>query len=132
MMRMLSRPALGLGPFTVHRLGNPFLGQDLEDLVDVEGISAEIIDVMGRLPEGVLGQYQVKYDECQRLLSSGGVTGLYRGGRCLKQLYEDVRNEEERPRPRPGGPPPAGGFPWIPVIAVGALGVGAAVFFATR
>jgi hypothetical protein len=131
-MRMLSRPALGVGPFATQRLGSPFLGLDLDDLFDAEGLSASIIDVLGRLPDSVKGRYQAKYDECQRQLSAGGIEALYKGGRCLKELYDDVRNEEGRQRPPTGQRPPESGFPWIPVVAVGALGVAAAVYFALR
>lgn len=130
-MRMLSRPALGVGPFATPRLGSPFLGISLDD-IDVEGISSSIIDLMGRLPDSVKGRYEAKYNECQRILAEGGIEGLYRGGRCLKELYEEVRNEDERQRQTPPAPRPEGGFPWIPVVAVGALGVGAAVYFALK
>ena len=137
MMRLLSRPGLGNGPFATPRLGNPFrayLGQ-FED-IDVESLSSGIIDLLGRLPEGLLGQYQARYDECQRKLGEGGVIGLYQGGRCLKELYEDVReavDREERPPTPPGTrPPPGGGFPWLIVGAVAAIGVGTAIYFIAR
>ena len=139
MMRLLSRPGLGIGPFATARLGNPFqpyLGQDLSDLVDVEAISAEIIDLMGRLPENLLGQYRAKYEECQRKLGEGGVVGLYQGGRCLKNLYEDIREslrrQESQPPPPGGTRPSEAGFPWLVVGAVAAVGVGVAVYFVAR
>jgi hypothetical protein len=138
MMRLLSRPGLGMGPFAMARLGNPFqpyLGQDISDLFDPETISAEIVNLMGRLPENLLGQYRAKYDECQRKLGDGGVMGLYQGVRCLKNLYEDIREslrrEDERPPPT-GTRPPEAGFPWLVVGAVAAVGVGVAVYFVAR
>lgn len=140
MMRLLSRPGLGNGPFSGPRLGNPFtpyLGQDFLEDIDVEGISSGIIDLMGRLPEGLLGQYRARYEECQRKLGEGGVIGLYQGGRCLKNLYEDVRESVRRQEEGGGAAPPVrppqgGGFPWLIVGAVAAVGVGAAVYFIAR
>lgn len=137
MMRLLSRPGMGHGPFAGPRLGNPFLGQDIGDLLDVDALSTELVDLMSRLPDNLLGQYRTRYDECQRRLSSGGVVGLYQGGRCLKNLYEDVREslrQEGTRSPAPPGtrPPEGGGFPWLIVGGVAAVGVGVAIYFVAR
>jgi hypothetical protein len=110
------------------------LGQELPDVGQLTG---EIRGLIDRLPEDLLGVYQAKLDECDRLLAAGGVTGLFTGGRCLYRLFQElkdvVREEEERRAVpisvRPPAAPPE--FPYVPV-AIAAAGALVLLYVATR
>lgn len=119
----------GLSGLRRHKLG------DVDDLLDVGNLTREIEDLLGRMPEDLVGKYRPEYDECRRKLDDGGVTGLYRGGRCLYDLFQEMksamRDRESRPISTRPPPPPSSGFPWIPVALAGVAGLGV-LYFVTK
>lgn len=112
----------------------PALGQDIEDIFNVDALRDEILDLLDRVPSNLQGAYRAEFDECERQIREGGVTGLYTGGKCLYDLVREMRGSlrpDEEPPP-PGVPRPVEpGFPWLPVAIVGIAGLGA-LYFLTR
>lgn len=112
----------------------PSLG---EEGPDISALTKLIQDAMKDLPPEVLGKYQDRYKGCQNMMAKGGVVGLATGGKCLYDLYEDIKKEMKHPTPTPPPapmpymPPPAPGFPVLPVIAAVA-GAGLVLFGVTQ
>ncbi len=78
---------------------------------DIEGLIKGITEIIGKLPSNVAGQYRADLDECKAKVADGGLLGLVTGGKCLYDLFQDVkdalRREEERPVPVPIGTTPS-------------------------
>lgn len=125
-------PSLFRSPYGLS--GAVHLGQGLDDVFDVGGLTRDVEDLLGRMPDDLLGTFQPRYEECLRKLDSGGATGLYSGGRCLYGLFQDMKDAMRDRESRPIStrqPSPSSGFPWIAVGIAGAAGL-AALYFATR
>lgn len=126
------RPAFFRSPYGLS--GPVSLGQDVDDILDVGGLTRDVEELLGRMPDDLLGTFQPRYEECLRKLDSGGVTGIYSGGRCLYGLFQDMKDamRDRESRPISTRPPAApSGFPWIPVALAGAAGL-VALYFATK
>jgi hypothetical protein len=112
------------------------LGQEFEDIFDVDRIRSGIFDLLDQFPEGALKETdRVKLAECERILERDSAADLLRGGKCLYDLFQEVKESlrGEQARPPVRLPPPPGAFPIIPVlIGVGGLGVAAVIYFVTR
>lgn len=113
----------------------PFLGQDFEDLVNLDGWRNEIVELLGKVPDESLGKYQSKFDDCEKKIADGGL-GLITGGKCLYDLVRELRGflkDEPTPKPPKATPtaPAESGFPIVPVAIGGAVILGA-LFFLTR
>lgn len=103
----------------------PRLGQG----PDIDSLTQGIRDLLREVPPEVLGTYQGELSRCERLVAQGGVTGLLAGGKCLYELFQDLKAVvEERRRQQPPAAPPAtqpppSGFPVLPVALAAAAGL---------
>lgn len=95
---------------------------------DIAGLNTGIESILKELPPQVLGTYQARYADCQRKISTGGAVGLVTGGKCLYDLFQDLKDVvkgtgPKQPLPTPYLPPQAGGFPVVPLALAGVGGI---------
>lgn len=89
---------------------------------DILGLKSAIEDLLKQLPPDVLGGYNAKYQQCLAKLDTGGAVGLVAGGKCLDDLYNEIKNFLKNGPPKPAPVPAASEFPILPVV-VGGLGL---------
>jgi hypothetical protein len=105
------------------------LGQDASD---VGGLIGAIDDLLKYVPDELLGKYEAEKQRCRSLLEAGGIVGLATGGRCLYNLFQELKDlvggeggaapvPARRPTLRPSAP---SGFPILPVAIAGVAAVG--------
>jgi hypothetical protein len=104
---------------------------------DVKGLDNLIDEGLKDVPPEALGNFQDRKKQCQDLIEKGGLVGLATGGKCLDDLYNDIRKAMKHP-PAPKAPAPAvpyaapsEPFPIVPVLLAVAGGA-ALVFGATK
>lgn len=130
-------------PFGRFEMGNylppAVLGQDVtaqDSDPDILNISKDIESILKEVPKEALGAYQSEYDQCRNLLRKGGLVGLATGGKCLRDLYNKIRDAMKGKGPAPVTPapvvaPPSEGFPVVPV-ALAAVGGIALIYGLTK
>ncbi len=95
---------------------------------DIAGLNSGIESLLSELPPEVLGTYQTKYAACRKMIADGGAVGLVAGGKCLYDLFQELKDVikgtgPKPPSPGPALPPQAGGFPIVPVALAGVGGI---------
>lgn len=95
---------------------------------DIAGLNSGIESLLKELPPQVLGSYQTKYADCRRMISDGGAVGLVTGGKCLYDLFQELKDVIKGTGPKPPIttptlPPQAGGFPVVPLALAGVGGI---------
>ena len=130
---------LPLARFPWPGLAGVRLGQDLSELSDPSDLLDGVESLLDQIPsdDPVWGKYKSELDRCLKLLSDGGLISLYLAGKCLYDLYKDVkayvkalREQEEAKKQAPPPPPvtqPQAEFPWLYVALAAAAGIGIAV-----
>ena len=115
--------------------GHGALGQIVTDQSDISGLDKLIEDGLKDVPNELVGSFQDKKKQCQDLLDKGGVVGLAAGGKCLYDLYEEIKKAMKHPPAPKAAPPPqapaAQPFPVVPVI-MAVVGGAALVFGITK
>lgn len=109
------------------------LGQDTPDESDTTGLTSGIEGFLKQLPPELLGTYNTKYQKCMTQLNSGGLIGIGLGGKCLVDLFKELRElfKNGPPKPTVLVPPASGEFPYLPVT-VGVLGLAVLVWGLTK
>jgi hypothetical protein len=122
--------------FGQYRLGSyafsSELGQDTPSESDAAGLASGIESFIKQLPPELLGTYNAKYQACQAKISSGNLIDIGIGGKCMYDLYKELRDLVKNGPPKPAMPVVApSGFPYLPV-AIGVVGLGVLVYAFTK
>lgn len=89
---------------------------------DILGLNSSIESLLNQLPPETMGPYRERWNGCKKQISDGGAVGLVTGGKCLYDLFEDLKKAMTGAKPAtplPYVPPAATSFPIMPVAIAG-------------
>lgn len=91
---------------------------------DILGLNSGIESLLNQLPPESMGAYRERWNNCKKQISDGGAVGLVTGGKCLYDLFTEMKKAVTGGKPPVATPLPPAQPTSFPIMPVAIAGIG--------